>query len=383
MEISPQDALSCLIQASGKQTKDQISEANLYRENGFEGENARLGWVIPPAWRDIERILNEFMNLEVVKGKTHYIFSGMGGSINATKALIRILRGQSRFKLYTLDSLDPTAMVELFSSIDDLSKALVIGISKSGTTIETQDLLRALREGFHSQNLDYQNHFLLLTDLPPGKQNMENAGWQSVEILPIQIDGGTDIGGRFIAPHTLIFLIPLLLLLNQDLNRLKALWDEYLSLREKLIFESAKKAYELAKKETQRFAIILEEKLAQVLETWITQLFQESLGSKIAGFNPKTVVVASEAALEMFEEVRFDATSTRIIVEAMLSMFLLQVFVAIFAYYEGINFVTQPEVEVYKKKIKEMSSQKKSPVERVAITELIERTKNSFNISPK
>jgi hypothetical protein len=100
VKISPQDALSCLIQASGKQTKDLILEANLYREIGFEGENARLGWVIPPAWLDIERTLNEFMSLEIVKGKTHYIFSGMGGSINAVKALIRILGGKSRFKLY-------------------------------------------------------------------------------------------------------------------------------------------------------------------------------------------------------------------------------------------------------------------------------------------
>jgi len=383
LRLSPQSVLSCLLEASGKQTKDQISEANRYREIGFEGENARLGWVTPPTWLNIERILNEFMCLQVAKHKKHYIFSGMGGSINAVKALIQILGDQSRFKLYTIDSLDPTALEELFSSIGDLSKALVIGVSKSGTTKETQDLLKALREGFYSQNLDYRNHFLWLTDLPQGKQNMEDVGWQGVETLSIQTDGGTDIGGRFSAPHTLVFLIPLLLLLDQDLHRLKAIWSAYLSLREKLILESAKKAYELAKKETQHFAIVLEEKLVQALETRIIQLFQESLGSKIAGFNPKTIVAASGTMPEGFEEVMLETDTATIIVDAMLSMFLLQVFVAIFAYYKGINFVTQPEVERYKRKMTEILFQKTSPAERVTINQLLEDVRKLLQHKPQ
>lgn len=383
LDISPEKELSYLLQASGVRAKDQIPKSNLYREIGFEDGNARLGWVIPPSWQDIERRLREFLGLDVTRGKTNFIFSGMGGSINTIKALIQIVASQGIIKLYTIGSLDPAALRELLSQVDDLSKTLVVGISKSGTTKETQDLLRALRERFHAQNLDHKNHFLWLTDLPQGEQQIRNAGWKAVEVLPIQLDGGTDIGGRFTAPHTLIFLIPLLLLLNNDLSRLKLLWDEYISLREKLIFETTGKAHELAKKDSQYFGIIVEEELTQALETWIIQLFQESLGSKISNFNPKTMVVAPKTLPEGFETIILDTTSSNIIVEAMLNMYLFQAFVAVFAYYKGINFVTQPEVEIYKRKMKEVSSERIPQAERIATARLVERIRKLLQRDPK
>ena len=206
-------------------------------------------------------------------------------------------------------------------------------------------------------------------------------GWRSVEFLPIQVDRGTDICGRFTAPHTSLFLIPLLLLLDKDVYRLKSLWREYLSLRGKYILESAKRAYELANKDIQRFAIVLNEKLAPALETWIIQLFQESLGSKISGFNPKTKVV-SQAIPKGFEVIRFERASSNVVVEAMLIMHILQVFVAIFAYYKRITFVTQPMVEDYKRKRNTVALQKMPPVERVTIPALIEKTRGFLHEQP-
>lgn len=75
-------------------------------------------------------------------------------------------------------------------------------------------------------------------------------------------------------------------------------------------------------------------------------------------------------------------TSSNILVEAMLNMYFLQVFIAIFAYYKGINFVTQPEVEIYKKKMKEMSSGRMPRADRVATAELVERIEKLLQRHP-
>jgi hypothetical protein len=377
VDTSPEKTLRSLIQASGKQRQDEIPEANLYRTIGFEGTNARLGWVIPPDWHDVERTLTAFLRLSVVRGKNHFIFSSMGGSINTVKALIHILGDQSRIQLHTIDSLDPPALRGMLSSIPDLSRAAVIGITKSGTTIETHLLLKALQERFQAQKLDHRGHFLWLTDVPHGKQHVEEAGWNS-PILPIQVDKGTDVGGRFTAPHTAIFHLPLLLLLNKKVDHMKPLWKEYICLREDLIVESARKAYISARKGTQHFAVVLEETLIPALETWVIQLFQESLGSKIAGFHPKTVVTSSEAVPEGFQTLRFDVPSSSIIVQTMLQMHLLQIYLAIIAYHKGINFVTQAEIEAYKQKMTEVHPQKTPQAEIVTPSTLIERIRTTI-----
>ena len=383
LDRSHKKKLSALIQASGKQIQDEIPEANLYRKIGFEGKTSRLGWVIPPDWQDVERTLSGFLSLSVVRDSNHFIFSSMGGSINTIKALIHILSDQSTIKLNTIDNLDPDALREILSSVNDLSKTLVIGISKSGTTKETCLLLKALKEWFQAQNLDYRDHFLWLTDVPQGKQNIERAGWKDTCVIPIQVDKGIDVGGRFAAPHTLIFLIPLLLLLNKKLNKIKTLWNAYLCLREEFILEASRKAYQSACKGTHHFAIVLEENLIPALETWVIQLFQEALGSKIVGFNPKTVVADSETRPEGFEALRFEIPSSSIIIKTMLQMHLLQLFVAIFAYYKGINFVKQPEVETYKRKMKEVHPQKTPKAEVVTTSKLIERIRETIKDRPQ
>jgi len=177
--------------------------------------------------------------------------------------------------------------------------------------------------------------------------------------------------------------VPCIYWCNLLRNQIKALWDEYLSLRENLIFESAIKAYDSAHRNTHHFAIVLEEQLIPSLETWIIQLFQESLGSKITGFNPKTVVTTSEAIPEGFEAIRFNIPSSHIIVKMMIQMHLLQIYVALFAHYRGINFVTQPEVETYKRKMKEVSSQKIPKAEIVTTSKLIERIRETIKGRPQ
>ncbi|MFA5115586.1 MAG: 1,4-alpha-glucan branching protein GlgB, partial [Candidatus Omnitrophota bacterium] len=347
----------------------------------FDGQDSRLGWVLPPSWPAVEEALNKFLSLDAVKNKDTFIFSGMGGSVNTIKALIGVVKGQDRFKIYTIDSLDRAALSGLLACVPDLSKTLIVGISKSGTTKETQDILKALKEKVLSQGLDYRDHFLWLADLP-NKAKIENAGWQGIGILPIQIDGRTDIGGRFTAPHTLIFLLPLLLLMDKDIAGLKLVWDEYLVLRNKLIVQAVNKANQSAAAQAQHFAVLLEERSVSALETWITQLIQESLGGKSDTVNPKTFVVTPENIPAGFETVSFDVPSS-LILNTMLNMYLLQIFAAVYSCNKKMNFVNQPEVENYKKKMKEISGRDIPRGERVSIAGLIQKIGSVLQESPQ
>jgi glucosamine 6-phosphate synthetase-like amidotransferase/phosphosugar isomerase protein len=347
---------------------------NPFWKIGFDGEAARLGWVIPPTFEEIENSLNYFLSLNSIQNKDTFIFSGMGGSINTIKAVETILKTNSSNRVFCIDSLDPAALKEIDSQISDWSKVAVIGISKSGTTKETLSLLLTLKEKFTTKGLDYKNHYLWIVDMP-NKTKVEEAGFEGVDFMPIQVNRETDIGGRFTAPHTLIFLIPFLLLLNKDFAVLKDLWQQYLDKREQLLKEATNIGKTLAQNKSKYFAVKTDEQNAIALETWIIQLFQESLGSKLEGFSPKTIVTASKDLPKDFAGIMFDIKSDQLIVKAMLYMYLCQIVVAAISKERMINFVTQPEVEIYKKKMKEISTDSVPESEKVPKNSLNNRMK--------
>lgn len=377
-QLEPSEILLRLIKAS-ERSRSEIPDENLFRDIGFEGENPRLGWVIPPTWEIIEEFLNRFLNLKLVKGKTNFIFSGMGGSINSIKA-ITVVHEKSTLKLYAIDNLDPDALRELLSKVDSLERTLVLGISKSGTTLETRNIIKALSQRFEYEGLNPVEHFLWLTDISPERKSIDGSGFPS---LPIQMNGRTDIGGRFSAPHTAIFLIPLFLALNQDLTKLQTIWMEYLRLRVAYLDSTVNKANSLARKDTEKFAIFLDDHLAQAIETWSTQLIQESLGSKIADYDPKTIVLRRvEATPPGFEPLMIDVESSDIDVKLMACMYLLQVFTAIFAYEKGINFVNQPDVELYKCAMNLVDQQTLPTSEPATYSGIITKIGNILHVRP-
>ena len=86
---------------------------------------------------------------------------------------------------------------------------------------------------------------------------------------------------------------------------------------------------------------------------WGTQLVEESLGSKIQDYNPKTLVLAEEKTPDEYITLKspIDAIED-VLLKMMSSMYFLQVFVAVLAYKYEINFVTQDNVQLYKQKTK-------------------------------
>jgi glucose-6-phosphate isomerase len=266
-----------------------------------EEKNERLGWTKTVPFELIEKELKKFEQL--TSGVENFVFSAMGGSINTVKALREIYDIKN---IYTIDSLDPRAMAEL----DSLNNPIMISISKSGTTLETKTL--AERWG---------KKIIWIKDADGD--------------LNIQFDGGKDIGGRFSAPNTIIFWAPMYLAVNKNFDKLKEIYEQYENKRPEIEERMWKKGQELAEKNVQYFQLDCN----QALETWATQLIEESLGSKIESYNPKTIVGGEQ--IQRFERIKLSDN-------VMEAMYEGQILVASIAVSKKITFVDQAGVENYK-----------------------------------
>lgn len=272
---------------------------------GKDGDSLRLGWVNIFDWEIIKKTLDNFSTL--INDHQNFIFVGMGGSINTIKALISFYQVQN---IYTIDSLDPQAYEEL----KDINNPLVIAISKSGTTLET----KLITEKFSS------NKTIWLKD-------------QGGD-LNIQFDGGNDIGGRFSAPNTLIFWLPLFLILDKNFEKLKEIYQNFISQISDIQENMWSLGQKISENNSQYFQISCHPSLAN----WMTQLFQESLGSKDKDFHPKTIING---------EIIPDFYQIKLSDDLITSLYQAQILVASIAYFKNINFVNQPSVEKYKKLI--------------------------------
>lgn len=336
-----------LLAAVGK-GRAELSGDNSYRDVGFDGDKQRLGWVLPVAYSEIVKSLSALMPL--LEGKENFIFVGMGGSINGIKPLLSLFNSEH---FQTLDNLDPKAASRVASKIVDFSKTLVISISKSGTTKETQLLTKTLQEVF-SKNLgqsQWQKHFLWLSD-SPSFDKLDSLGWQGVRKTTIQFDSGTDIGGRFSSPHTCIFFLPLFLLLNQDFDKLKRVYDLFVSLQEAIRGEACRKVEQYRDAQEAYFSPLTDEALGESFSSWIVQLFQESLGSKSSELAVKTITNLKDT--DQFCPLGLDLEITDKIVQLMGQMYFFQVFIAYYSALKGINFVTQEFVEKYKQEMRRL-----------------------------
>ncbi len=331
--------------AAGK-PKAEVPSDNIFGEIGFDGDNPRLGWVMPPSDEEVEKVLGELAG--ILAGKEEFIFVGIGGSGNGIKTLLSL---KPDAPIHCLDSLDPEALKNIIANIKKPEKTLIIPISKSGSTAETQLLAKTLKAFFGDA---WGDHFLWLSDTEAFAK-LDAAGWGPAAKRTIQIDGHSDIGGRFTCPHTLIFLLPLFLILERDLPKVKALYRQYLMVRDIL----PEKAYQLARKYAGAnpafFSIIVPEVIKDAFRTWVTQLIQESLGSKKEGFGVKTVV--ETFTQEGFLPVALGISDENHFLYLMALMHFLQLFTAIYAAEKGINFVNQPCVESYKQTMRELLGQ--------------------------
>ena len=332
----------------------ELSDDNVFKNIGFDDQKPRLEWFLPPSETDLKEALNNFLNL--VQGKEEFIFIGMGGSANGIKTLIS-LSGVDF--IHVLDSLDNQAIDEVLSKIKDLDNTMVVAISKSGTTKETQLLAQTLKSVLGETRED---NFLWIAD-PGAIAKLDDLGWQESQKITIQVDKKDGIGGRFSSPHTLVFLAPLILVLDRDVLKFSMLWEKYTTLHELLIERAYNYMLELQKLDDLNLLVEVKEEIIKGFDNWVIQLFQESLGSKNEGFFIKTLVKKEGQTIENFRKMTLGADITEqclgfgvegTITYTMAYMYFLQVFSALLSFAKNINFVNQPFVEVYKKELKSL-----------------------------
>jgi hypothetical protein len=337
-----------LLEAAGKD-KNTLPFENPYRDLAFDGNQARLGWVMLQPFSRIRSSLESIGSL--LKDKDYFIFVGMGGSINGIKPLIALFNPVGYF---TLDSLDPAALSLMLEAIPDLTKTLVVSISKSGTTKETQLLSQSMREVF-SRKLGqghWEKHFLWISDVC-SFEKLDELGWEGIAKVSIQFDGATDIGGRFSSPHTFIFILPLFLLLGKDLTRLRRIYEAFNSLRADIQAQAlcaCKKHQDLR---NAYFSPSVDTRFGVSFSSWIIQLFQESLGSKASGLEVKTFTDAGEDDKEFVSFV-LDKPIDDPVVALMSQMYFFQLFVAFYSATKMLNFVNQEYVEKYKDQMRKL-----------------------------
>ncbi|MCF7886999.1 MAG: hypothetical protein K9L71_01120 [Candidatus Omnitrophica bacterium] len=356
-----------LLEAAGK-AKDKISAENPYREIAFDGNNPRLGWVKPVSFNKIKFLFESIFSL--ISKKENFIFIGMGGSINGIKPLLALFK-QPNF--FSLDNLDPKAIDNILSQIKNPEKTLVVAISKSGTTPETQLLSQALKSYFIDKlgSSRWYEKFLWLTD-PESFEKLNRLGWTDVKKITIQSNQCSDIGGRFSSPLTNIFLLPLFLLLNKNFTKLEQLYFQFISNRD----EIRKSAYQVALSLNEdcdfNFSPTIEVEWVKSFTPWIAQLFQESLGSKNSEKSVKTIVNFSGPG---FIKLKADFNFSEPVLSIMAQMYFYQLFIAYLSGKWGINFVNQEFVEKYKKKMRALEEKENISTDILEgdISDLVER----------
>jgi hypothetical protein len=361
-----------LLEAEGK-AKGELPAENPYREIGFDADKKRLGWLRVIPFSSIKEALKAVLG--TIGDKKYFVFVGMGGSINGIKALISLFK--TKF-FFTLDNLDPQALEDILRKIKDKDKTLVIPISKSGTTLETQLLAATLKELFGDK---WRRHFLWLTD-PTSFEKLDSLGWTSTAKVPIQFDGATDIGGRFSCPHTIIFFLPLFLLLDKDFRKLEKIYNTYLSFQKTIRKEAYKKSGRYRNCKCVYFHPQAPKKMGEKLSSWIVQLFQESLGSKRKGLPVKTVGF-SEKTPAMFLSLHFGLRINNVVSSLMAQMYFFEIFIAFYSAFKKINFVTQDFVEHYKCQMRKLESEKEQDIPVLNLSQIIKKVKERLTQNHK
>jgi len=373
--------ISSIKQIASLMRNKELKEDIWYKIATDEGRS-RLGFVLDIIESELRSFLEE--KVDYLRNKKAFVFVGMGGSINT----IKIMRKITDKKIIFLDTPDKEMIEEVIRDLQkkgiSLKELEIIAISKSATTFETHAIVNILNEIYSQAKEDITQNLLWLIDLENEgklKDKLKENGWEEERIAKlnitfIQIDKATDIGGRFTSPKTALFILPLFIHLDLDIERTIKVLRYIQQLEKDRAFEDRINEYvNLVIREKEVYpqvAIILPEKFKDFFEEitiWLTQLYQESLGGKVDGFDPKILVFLENQLEEKVENllnrhriIKLDYTflDESNLIKNLIYLFLsLEYIVLGIAYkyslkYEPLNFVNQPNVEVYKKKMKEI-----------------------------
>jgi len=394
--------------------RDSSLVGNKFASIGFDDKDNRLGWtvahleeILSKPETTIEKVLTD---AQTIRDKYKYvIFSGMGGSGLSVQAVKTTFGTGVGPEIYSLRTTDPAAVHDILEDIvrrekgswaDILKKALVVVISKSGTTQETKshqdyfERLYSLERLYTGKKVDPKDHFWLVTD--PGSPMEKEAKDKGYQLRYIQLNGKTDIGGRFTAPLTNVFLLPMALTaprkITTILQKAKTM-NDVTDLNQDQFLRLGSYLYHMATDLRKDKVTFLVPEEFRDLPMWAEQLFEESLGKDGKGV---TIFYGEDLDLKSLKGVK---TNDRVFVRVNVGgkqtqekfatdlkkknypvfdinvdsvdaigglMLGFQRAVATIAYLWDINFVNQPGVEAYKRQSRSVMAQLK-PGEKVEV----------------
>ncbi|HIE35794.1 MAG TPA: hypothetical protein EYP89_00960, partial [Candidatus Omnitrophica bacterium] len=357
-------------------------DQRIWHKIATDEDRSRLGFVLDISPSDLEVYLSGIK--PYLEDKKAIIFVGMGGSINTIKIMKKIL--QKDKEIIFIDTPDEAMIEKLIKDLQNKGVSLkeieIIAISKSATTFETHTIVNILKKIYTQNQLNFVQNLIWLIDLPnKDKLKEKGQGLDKLTIFPIQIDKNTDIGGRYTAPKTSLFILPLFILLGYDINKTKEVLDYIKELENTKSFQNKINDYiNLVVKEDKvnpRVYIVLPQGFKPIYEEitiWITQLYQESLGGKVDKFDPKVIVLLENQLHNKIKNLLRKHTIVKLdyifldeagenLIKKLIYLFLSLEYivsgVAYLAQKEPFNFVTQPNVDEYKKIMKEIEKEGK------------------------
>ena len=276
----------------------------LWQSSPIEASN-RLGWlnVIDSMSRNIATIEN-FVSEISDFGYRYVVLIGMGGSSLGPAVMNRVFGNiNGRFKLLVLDSTVPEAIRRLVKQID-ISKTLFLVSSKSGNTLETNNLYSYFRDAVETKlgPIKAGEHFVAITDSGTSLNRLaDSSGFRNV------FENPSDIGGRYsilsyfgLVPAALIG-VDIEKLLNNAKSMRRMILDNTLTRENSPVFlGSVMGVLSLAGRDKLTISSTGE---ISAMGPWIEQLISESLGKNNKGLIPINIEKVMEP--DCYDDDRF------------------------------------------------------------------------------
>ena len=276
----------------------------LWQSSSIEASN-RLGWlnVLDSMSRNITTI-EDFVSEISDFGYRYVVLMGMGGSSLGPAVINRVFGNiTGHFKLIVLDSTVPEAIRRLVNQID-ISKTLFLVSSKSGNTLETNNLYNYFRDVVETKlgPIKAGEHFVAITDSGTSLNRLaDTSGFRHV------FENPSDIGGRY-SILSYFGLVPAALLgvdieklLNNAKSMRRMILDNTLTRENSPVFlGSVLGVLSLAGRDKLTISSTGE---ISAIGPWIEQLISESLGKNNKGLIPINIEKVMEP--DCYDDDRF------------------------------------------------------------------------------
>ena len=276
----------------------------LWQSSSIEASN-RLGWlnVLDSMSRNITTI-EDFVSEISDFGYRYVVLMGMGGSSLGPAVINRVFGNiTGHFKLIVLDSTVPEAIRRLVKQID-ISKTLFLVSSKSGNTLETNNLYNYFRDVVETKlgSIKAGEHFVAITDSGTSLNRLaDTSGFRHV------FENPSDIGGRY-SILSYFGLVPAALLgvdieklLNNAKSMRRMILDNTLTRENSPVFlGSVMGVLSLAGRDKLTISSTGE---VSAIGPWIEQLISESLGKNNKGLIPINIEKVMEP--DCYDDDRF------------------------------------------------------------------------------